>query len=48
MNLRDPSVRLPDSEYEVKVTAVAGEISSEAIFTLRNQGTHYTDLALLA
>ena len=44
--LKNPILRLPDTEYEVTVHAEAGEITQDKTFTLHNEGAHYTGLSL--
>jgi hypothetical protein len=46
IGLRDPGAQLSETEYEVTVTAEAGEISAVDRFTLRNEGTRYAGLRL--
>jgi len=46
VGLRNYSVRLTDTEYEVTVVATSGEITAEQSFILRNDGTRYTGLEL--
>jgi hypothetical protein len=46
--LRNDSLELPDTKYVVSIRAEAGEITSEALFTLTNNGSSYTGLELLS
>jgi hypothetical protein len=46
IGLRDPAAQLSETEYEVTVTAQAGEISAVNCFTLRNEGTQHVGLRL--
>lgn len=46
VGLRNAAARLSETEYEVTVTAEAGEITADKRFKLRNDGMRHTDLGL--